>query len=165
MGWAHRFTSDCPKDGIIRNIGTTYGSVQTTCMPPGVAPVGYAVMTDTGNGPGNVIWSGQATVGCASIGSGIFQQLPVPDIAIDGMETFFVQVWVWQPPSGGLPAPMDTTLYNADEHAGNVWIVATPGAPDFDSYDPESAVFVERVEDVGFPGVWMLRVNQENQDH
>ncbi len=154
IAWAQRYDSTCSEE--IENIATTYGADGSA--DGGVNdgdPVGYAIMTDAGSGPGDVIWSGEDTIDGASINTNDFQVLDVsPPQTVSG--SFYVVAWV-EHTAGTFPAPMDED--SASGLADDVWLLGNIG-DSFGNFDPAESEELENMAAVGFPTAWMLRANE-----
>jgi hypothetical protein len=154
IGWAQRF-SGCAEGNVLNSIATSFG---TPAFPgsSGVAAgqsVGYAVMTDTGSGPGTVLWQGVGTIAGSAIDSDMPQSLPVNSGSgwpVSG--PFYIVAWV-QHGGGSYPAPMDSSVVMP----ADVWLVYTVGGT-FGSFNPATATKVQ-MSTIGFPTVWLLRGN------
>lgn len=119
-GWGQRFHHSCATaiDAILATFGAPGSSGG---VAPG-EPVGYAIMTDGGDGPDQLIWSGTATIDADAIETNQFQSLPVdPPQAVPS--SYYLVVWV-EHPAGTLPGPLDSNAAAAADD--DVWLLGQP---------------------------------------
>lgn len=147
IAWANRFDAIGGQD-TITNIATSYGGVNVC------DPVGWAIMTDGGNGPGTIIAQGEGEIELLAVNNNAVQVFNTGGVAVTG--SFYVVVWVIEHGAGYFAAPLD----NPNPAAADAWLLFTNGAT-FENFDPENPGQRTRMSTTAFPGVWMLRANQQ----
>lgn len=148
IAWAQRY--DAGDSAVIHNIATTYGAVWTSACKP----VGWAIMTDTDEGPGSVIDQGADQIAWEALGSDKLQVIETGKVAVSGK--FFIVIW-YQNHLNDLEAVLDTS--SEAPTSNDVWLLLHPGIT-FDQFNPEQPAEKLNLTKAGQPGVWMLRANQ-----
>ena len=141
----------------IASIASAFGSSQATGLPGG-SPVEFLVYDDPNNDgdPSDAVLLERVEATSQNPHTDEFQVVNIDPTAVEG--TFFIGVVYRDYEDGQFPAPID----ESSDPQGASWIVAdAQGVNEEDLGD--NALGPDNLDDIGFPGNWLLRADGGEQ--